>query len=375
MIREIKILIDRTRTDLQIRSAIASRKWHGYGGPRVLIVNEEDRISRSQIFPFHYYSDSFRQVWGAEFRQVEITGIDVNNTHVPEDADLIFFQPWFRHGADKMIGMIELLKKRNPNAKIVFFDVYAPLDLRFANDLNHLIDFYVKKHFFKDRSRYGIATQGDTNLVDYYEKLYGLPPSPETLFPIPQDFFPKLVLGPNFFTSREMLTTINSGCMPLSKNKQFGVHARLGGKGSSWYQTMREHASMACESYGSGGVVSLDYVRNRRYMRELAQSRICFSPFGYGELCWRDYEAIVCGALLVKPDMSHIVTEPDIFVPYETYVPVAWDFSDLSEKLDYYLANDTARQKIADHAYSVLYDYASSDSFLNQFKVIFNQGA
>ena len=42
----------------------------------------------------------------------------------------------------------------------------------------------------------------------------------------------------------------------------------------------------------------------------MRHSRICISPFGYGEICWRDFEAILCGCLVVKPDMSHVETNP-----------------------------------------------------------------
>jgi len=374
MFKQLTILLDRSRTDLRVRSALRAKRWLGCGGSKILIVSEKNRISRSQIFPFHYYSHRLRNRWGIEFRQIDISDIDEKSAKIPENADLIFFQPWFEYGADKMIRSIDLLKQRSPNAKVVFFDSYAPLDLRFAETLNPLVDTYVKKHVFKDRSRYSVATQGDTNLVDYYERLYELPASPETLFPIPQGFLSKLFVGPSFFTSREMLTAIRSSHTPLPKKKNFGVHARLGAKGTPWYQAMREHALLSCKPYSSRGVVSLDSVSNHRYMNELAQSRICFSPFGYGEVCWRDYEAIMCGALLIKPDMNHVQTTPDIFVPYETYVPLAWDFSDLSEKLDYYLANDAARQRIVDQAYATLHAYTNSDAFLNQFEVIFNQG-
>ena len=254
-------------------------------------------------------------------------------------------------------------------------DAYAPLDLRFAEALNPLVDFYVKKHVFKDRSRYGVATQGDTNLVDYYERLYKLTASPETLFRVPQDFLSKIVVGPNFFTSRAMLPVFYASNTPLSKRKKLGVHARLGAKGLPWYQMMREQALLSCKPFSSRGIVTFESVNISHYLSELAQSRICFSPFGYGEVCWRDYEAIMCGALLVKPDMSHIQTAPDIFVPYETYVPVAWDFSDLAEKLEYYLANDAVRQRIVNQAYETLHSYANSDAFLEQFKIIFNRGS
>lgn len=372
MFRNLRILLDRSRSDLRIRYALGTKRWLGLGGAKVLIVSEDNRISRSQIFPFHFYSHKFRNLWGVEFRQVDIADVDANSVQIPEGADIVFFQPWFKYGADKMIKLIALLKQKNPNCKIVFFDSYAPVDLRFAEALNPLVDVYVKKHVFSDRSRYGKATQGDTNLVDYYERLYELPASPETLFPVPSDFFPKLVVGPSFCTSREMLTAIHSGTEPLFKKKKFGVHARLGAKGSLWYQTMREQALIACKQFGSRGVVTFESVGNHRYLNELAQSRICFSPFGYGEVCWRDYEAIMCGALLVKPDMSHVLTAPDIFVPYETYVPLAWDFSDISEKIDYYLSNDEERQRIVNQAYATLHAYVISDAFLDQFKVTLN---
>ncbi|MDH4234625.1 MAG: hypothetical protein OEV15_05780, partial [Gallionella sp.] len=229
-------MLDRSRADLRVRHALRINRWSGYGGAKVLIASEGGRIAESQIFPFHYYSQKFRDILGVEFRQIDIADIDTKSAQIPENADLIFFQPWFKHGAGKIIKLIDYLKQRNPGGKVIFFDSYAPLDLRFAEALNTLVDCYVKKHVFRDRSRYGVATQGDTNLVEYYERLYELPASPETLFPVPQDFLSKFVVGPSFFTSREMLTVICSGKTPLAKRKTFGVHARLGGKGFPWYQ-------------------------------------------------------------------------------------------------------------------------------------------
>ena len=375
MFRTLTTLFDRSRTDIRIRNALRSTQWGSYVGSKILIVSDSNRVAKSQIFPFYYYSQKLRSVWGIEFRQIDISDIDVKSAQIAEDADLIFFQPWFSRGAVEMIKSIDLLKQRNPNSKVVFLDSYAPLDLRFAEVLNPLVDGYVKKHVYRDRSRYGVATQGDTNLVEYYERRYELPPSPETLFPVPEGFFTKLIVGPSFFTAREMLATIRSNPMPISKKKKWGVHARLGAKGAVWYQAMREHALSACKPFSSRGIVTFESVGNYRYMNELAHSRICFSPFGYGEVCWRDYEAIMCGALLVKPDMSHVETAPDIFVPYETFVPLAWDFSDLSEKLDYYLANDAARLRIVSQAYETLHSYLNGDDFLNQFEKIFNKGA
>ena len=86
-------------------------------------------------------------------------------------------------------------------------------------------------------------------------------------------------------------------------------------------------------------VVSGTGVGHVAYMRELRASKICFSPFGYGEVCWRDYEAILSGAVLLKPDMSHIETDPDVFVAGETYLPVRWDLADFEAQVRLAFAN------------------------------------
>ena len=78
----------------------------------------------------------------------------------------------------------------------------------------------------------------------------------------------------------------------------------------------------------------------------------------------------MCGSLLLKPDMSHVEVDPDIFVPYKTYVPVQWDFSDFQEKAKAFLKNEVARQEIAQCAYKVLHDYAKNRRFLEQMKPV-----
>ncbi len=60
------------------------------------------------------------------------------------------------------------------------------------------------------------------------------------------------------------------------------------------------------------------------------------------------------GCLLFKPSMDHVESRPDIFQAFETYVPVAWDFSDLGEKLDHYLAHPEESARIIGRARQVL---------------------
>jgi len=53
------------------------------------------------------------------------------------------------------------------------------------------------------------------------------------------------------------------------------------------------------------------------------------SPFGWGEICYRDFEAVLGGAYLIKPDMSHIDTWPNIYLD-GMYRPIDWDISDIN---------------------------------------------
>lgn len=361
--------------DKRSNRAASSRCWRNLDACKVLMVTEDNPISKSQIFPFHYYAEKFQKRWHTEFREINIDLFEQYPDRYLGGADIVFMQPWFNKGQERIVSLITRLRACNPSAQIIFFDSYAPLDLRFAAAVSPFVDYYVKKHVHRDRAAYGQATEGDDHLVEYYNRIYNLPAATLVKFDIPPGFIDKLIVGPSFFTSRNMLTAIASSLKPLSSRKTLNVHARLGAKGVGWYQQMREHALKACDGFSKGSVITSEAVPSYRYFWELKAARICFSPFGYGEVCWRDYEAIMCGALLIKPDMSHVETSPDIFIPEQTYIPVAWDFSDLHEKISYYLENEEIRQRVTQQAFFKLREYINSEAFLDQFSVLFeNKG-
>ena len=85
----------------------------------------------------------------------------------------------------------------------------------------------------------------------------------------------------------------------------------------------------------------------RRYKHEMSNAKVVVSPFGWGEIGVRDFEAFIYGAALIKPDMSHLETWPDIFIPGETYQPIRWDFEDLEQVIDDLLSDSNRRIEIA----------------------------
>jgi hypothetical protein len=72
----------------------------------------------------------------------------------------------------------------------------------------------------------------------------------------------------------------------------------------------------------------------QEYLEKLWKSKLVLSPYGMGEICYRDFEAMQFGTLMVKPSMKNIDTYPNMYIENETYVPVKEDWSDLCEVVE-----------------------------------------
>jgi len=252
---------------------------------------------------------------------------------------------------------------------MVYLDWTAPTDLRNAARLDSLVDVYVKKHVLRDRSLYGRPTLGDTNLCDYYARRASLPEQ-EFCFKIPADFMRKLFVGPSFVTAPALLPLLRKPFNARSE-RVIDLHARFDSNGTPWYEVMRGEAESALAEVNDLHIAAGFGIPRHRFISELRHAKVCFSPFGYGEVCWRDYEAIMAGAVLLKPDTGHIETQPDIFRPWETYVPLRWDLTDLNATMRRLLKDSALRQAIAAQAYAVLHDYLHSDAFARQMQPLF----
>jgi len=75
------------------------------------------------------------------------------------------------------------------------------------------------------------------------------------------------------------------------------------------------------------------------YIRVLYDSKLSLSPFGMGEVCFRDFECMQYGTVIVKPNMNMVKTKPNIYIEDESYISVKPDWSDLKEKTNKVLGN------------------------------------
>ena len=92
----------------------------------------------------------------------------------------------------------------------------------------------------------------------------------------------------------------------------------------------------------------------RRYASVMRRSKIALSPWGYGEVCLRDFQAMLSGAVLIKPDMSHVTTEPPIYRANETYLPCQRDFSDLDDLVDRVVSQWKQFRELRERAYELI---------------------
>ena len=102
------------------------------------------------------------------------------------------------------------------------------------------------------------------------------------------------------------------------------------------------------------------------YFDELRRSKISIGPFGNGEISFRDYEAIICGATLLKPDIGHLETWPELFQVDRTFVAHKWNLSDIESKVAGLLERPAMRTRIAWEAQEI-YKRALSEQGLATF--------
>jgi hypothetical protein len=231
----------------------------------------------------------------------------------------------------------------------------------------------VKKHVFRDRSQYQKSFVGKTNLTDYVHHQFGVSfaddPVATASTPVPATETGKIVVGWNLALDAKIVGLRNMLATTADRpEKDCDVICRAGVP-RDWLEYLRKGVEPNLRRMDGAFKVLIpnQRVTPEAYLTEMLRSRICISPFGYGEICWRDFEAILCDCLLVKPDMGHVETCPDIFRPYETYVPVKWDLSDLAETCTWYLEHEEARHRIVANARATLESfYEDGKGFINQ---------
>jgi hypothetical protein len=113
--------------------------------------------------------------------------------------------------------------------------------------------------------------------------------------------------------------------------------------------------------------VPVDRLTRRAYFCEMEHSVAGISPFGFGEVCYRDFELVLSGAAMVKQDMDHLETWPNLWIKGKTYLDFKWDLSDLEEKIEFVFRSPEAVRDIAVQAQQMYRDALCSPAGREEF--------
>jgi len=110
-----------------------------------------------------------------------------------------------------------------------------------------------------------------------------------------------------------------------------------------------------------------------QYINELLNTKIVVSPWGHGEACYRDFEALFCGCILLKPDSSFVKCWPDIYDNDKTYIPCKADFSDLQDKVNWIKINWVKLTDMRERNMKMVLDARRPENFANHMSEVFNE--
>lgn len=114
-----------------------------------------------------------------------------------------------------------------------------------------------------------------------------------------------------------------------------------------------------------------DMVNPITYWKELKETKLLLSPFGHGEVCFRDFEGFMNGCVVVKPEIDHIETWPPVYEAGETIVTTSWGMEGVENLIDKLVNNYDKFVSIAERGQKRYRKYISSGQsaklFVDQF--------
>lgn len=260
------------------------------------------------------------------------------------------------------------------------------------------VDAYWKQQAYRDRNKYKKPLYQGRLYADFYHHELGITdPSPEPANCLSDNELSKIKVAWNLGLKptaiQGSLRAHNIGkvfwqtAYPRSKQffgeftspsseRQTPVTALFNTRYPPTIRWQRERILEILRATAPAGSIVGVKIPRRKYLEALRDSKIVVSAFGWGEVCLREYEAIVAGAAVVMPDMSHIETWPNPYQGGQTYFPVAWTLEDLPTVLETVLRDNDLRLEVAKRGQRVLNALvfpAGRELFAERFKTLVHE--
>lgn len=216
------------------------------------------------------------------------------------------------------------------------------------------VDLYFKKQLLADKELYLNPIYGGRLFFQYYNETTGMQDDKIDSLnykPLPKDQLNKLRLAWNvgvgdlhgFNGIRKYIEFNRMNSMELyapSNERCYDIHYR----GSAYKSMAGYQRYLTVEKLKNMHDIKLpenftEKIPRDVYVNEVKNSKAIVSPFGWGEICTRDFESFAYGCILIKPDVSHMETFPNWFIEEETYKSIKWDYSDFEEVVEEVINN------------------------------------
>ncbi|MBO21209.1 MAG: hypothetical protein CMM26_02335 [Rhodospirillaceae bacterium] len=331
-------------------------------------------------------------------RALAAAGIDIRLLADPDDpratdCDLLFiesrvFSPrWETEGDGPVLANIASLADRVP---ITWFDISDSTGW-LQSQVLPMVRVYCKAQLLADRTAYTRPQYGNRIWADHYHRTEGVHDAKPAVPRIVEDsaHLDRLRVswnsgladyslhGPARMALRQhipldALLRVPTRFTPVDNRRDIPFVCRMG---TSYPRESVSHQRRRIAALLDGRRPT-DKLGRRAFLAETRRTRLVISPFGFGEITLKDFEAILCGATLLKPDMSHLETWPDLFRDGETIVTHKWDLSDFLKRIEE--ANDRSDELrvIAGRAQTAyraaLADAGAAERFANRVRDIVN---
>ena len=247
-------------------------------------------------------------------------------------------------------------------------------------------DRYLKRQIFKDHSLYRKEFYRRAFFVDYYIRNYNLERKGlKPIIDIPDPSYDyKIGLSWNFAFSDYRFSSVLTQYLykffrvntlrfyePRANRKLlFSTNYNIHRNRKYIYFQRVQLLKFLRKKYKSNPNISLGHVSKKTYLANMRNSKAIFSPFGWGEGCFRDFDVFISGAALIKPNMDHLETWPDIYINNETYIPLSWKIEDWDNQTTEILGDEEYLLKIARNGqdyYKKLWTEEGKKAFCDHF--------
>lgn len=284
-------------------------------------------------------------------------------------------------GVDKIEKTKDLFSSfKDKVRRLIFLDL-SDSSSTIINDALEIVDIYLKSQIHRNMNLYLKPLYGRRVFTDYYHKQFKISDKNyEEKIPVKnKDNLSKIRISWNSYYSNysiygdlkiqlyKLLPLKIFLSLPrqrVNKNqKNIDVSCRMG------LQYSKETVAFQRKKISEILKTSYDFskISKRMYYEELKDSKILISPFGYGEINLKDFEAFLNGCILYKANMDHLDTWPNFYLKNKTYVDFKWNLKDFKNKLRYIIENFEEYFELAHYANNMYYSYLHEVQYKDEF--------